>query len=165
MKIKIKDEKIIGRKLLIVEPLRVDETAGSMRGTTKCFVAVDSLELGNAPVDARPYAIANPQFKNYPLFGELRGHDNPELIAALTKVPLPFSVSVPAQAAAIVDDESRPHVAHPGVVARDLDDSHRGRQQAARGGSGRRIGRGQRLRGAGARRGFAPARGAPAPAR
>jgi iron complex transport system substrate-binding protein len=51
------------------------------------IVAVDSLELGNAPVDARPYAIANPQFKKYPMFGELRGHDNPELIASLDPQP------------------------------------------------------------------------------
>jgi len=51
------------------------------------IVAVDSLELGNAPVDARPYAIANPQFKKYPMFGELRGHDNPELIASLDPSP------------------------------------------------------------------------------
>ncbi len=50
-------------------------------------VAVDSLELGNAPVDARPYAIANPRFAALPLFGELRGHDNPELIAGLDPRP------------------------------------------------------------------------------
>jgi len=56
-------------------------------GAQDRVVAVDSLELGNAPVDARPYAIANPQFKNYPLFGELRGHDNPELIASLDPGP------------------------------------------------------------------------------
>lgn len=51
------------------------------------IVAVDSLELGNAPVDARPYAIANPQFRTYPLFGEFRGQDNPELIAGLDPGP------------------------------------------------------------------------------
>ena len=41
-----KVETMTGRKLLIVEPLRVDEKAGSMLGTTKCFVAVDSLGAG-----------------------------------------------------------------------------------------------------------------------
>jgi len=41
-----KVETMTGRKLLIVEPLRVDEKAGEMRGTTKCFVAVDSLGAG-----------------------------------------------------------------------------------------------------------------------
>ena len=41
-----KVDTMTGRKLLIVEPLRVDEKAGSMRGTTKCFVAVDGLGAG-----------------------------------------------------------------------------------------------------------------------
>ncbi|MDZ7581635.1 MAG: iron ABC transporter substrate-binding protein [Deltaproteobacteria bacterium] len=51
------------------------------------IVAVDSIELRGSPIDARPYAIANPQFKTYPLFGEFRGHDNPELIAGLRSQP------------------------------------------------------------------------------
>ncbi|MFO7713668.1 iron ABC transporter substrate-binding protein [Desulfosarcina sp.] len=51
------------------------------------IVAVDSIELRGSPIDARPYAIANPQFKTYPLFGEFRGHDNPELIAGLQPQP------------------------------------------------------------------------------
>jgi len=51
------------------------------------IVAVDSIEIKGSPIDARPYAIANPQFKDYPLFGEFRGHDNPELIAGLDPQP------------------------------------------------------------------------------
>ena len=51
------------------------------------IVAVDSIEIKGSPIDARPYAVANPQFKNYPLFGEFRGHDNPELIAGLRPQP------------------------------------------------------------------------------
>ncbi len=51
------------------------------------IAAVDSIEIKGSPIDARPYAIANPQFKNYPLFGEFRGHDNPELIAGLRPQP------------------------------------------------------------------------------
>jgi iron complex transport system substrate-binding protein len=51
------------------------------------IVAVDSIETRGATVDARPYAIANPQFKKFPLFGELRGHDNLELIAGLNPSP------------------------------------------------------------------------------
>ncbi|MCK8603658.1 iron ABC transporter substrate-binding protein [Desulfoferrobacter suflitae] len=51
------------------------------------IVAVDSIELRGSPIDARPYAIANPRFKNYPLFGEFRGLDNPELIAGLDPQP------------------------------------------------------------------------------
>lgn len=51
------------------------------------IVAVDSIEIRGAPIDARPYAIVNPQFRDYPLFGEFRGQDNPELIAALDPQP------------------------------------------------------------------------------
>ena len=51
------------------------------------IVAVDSIEVHGSPIDARPYAIANPQFKNYPIFGEFRGHDSPELIAGLEPRP------------------------------------------------------------------------------
>ncbi len=51
------------------------------------IVAVDSIEKGGATVDARPYAMANPKFKDYPLFGEFRGHDSPELIAGLDPRP------------------------------------------------------------------------------
>jgi len=51
------------------------------------IVAVDSIERRGSPVDARPYAIANPQLKTYPVFGEFRGWDNPELIAGLRPQP------------------------------------------------------------------------------
>ncbi|MGQ9620494.1 MAG: ABC transporter substrate-binding protein [Bacteroidales bacterium] len=51
------------------------------------IVAVDGIEVRGSPIDARPYAIANPQFKNYPVFGEFRGYDNPELIAGLVPQP------------------------------------------------------------------------------
>lgn len=66
--------------------------AGSLRLLTYLkaldrIVAVDSIELKGSPIDARPYAVANPQFKTYPLFGEFRGHDNPELIAGLRPQP------------------------------------------------------------------------------
>lgn len=50
-------------------------------------VGVDSVEKRKSRIDARPYALANPQFKDLPLFGEFRGHDNPELIAALDPQP------------------------------------------------------------------------------
>lgn len=51
------------------------------------IVGVDSIEARKSPFDARVYALANPQFKNYPVFGEFRGFDNPELILALPKLP------------------------------------------------------------------------------
>jgi iron complex transport system substrate-binding protein len=50
-------------------------------------VAVDDMEGRRPRFDARPYALANPQFAQLPLFGEFRGHDNPELIAALDPQP------------------------------------------------------------------------------
>ncbi|MBN1834426.1 MAG: iron ABC transporter substrate-binding protein [Spirochaetales bacterium] len=50
-------------------------------------VAVDDMEGRRPMFDARPYALANPQFKELPLFGEFRGHDNPELIVALDPRP------------------------------------------------------------------------------
>lgn len=51
------------------------------------IAAVDGIEVRGSPIDARPYAIANPQFKEYPVFGEFRGFDNPELIAGLNPGP------------------------------------------------------------------------------
>jgi len=50
-------------------------------------VAVDDMETKRSRFDARPYALANPQFKKRPTFGEFRGHDNPELILTLTPQP------------------------------------------------------------------------------
>lgn len=51
------------------------------------IVGVDSIEQRQNRFDARPYAIANPQFKGFPLIGEFRGHDNPELILGLDPQP------------------------------------------------------------------------------
>lgn len=50
-------------------------------------VAVDSAEQTRLTVDTRPYALANPQFRKLPLFGEFRGNDNPELILSLSPRP------------------------------------------------------------------------------
>jgi len=50
-------------------------------------VAVDDMEARRPAFDARPYALANPQFRDLPIFGEFRGHDNPELIVALEPQP------------------------------------------------------------------------------
>ncbi len=50
-------------------------------------VAVDDIETRRNRFDARPYALANPQFKALPTFGEFRGHDNPELILSLSPEP------------------------------------------------------------------------------
>ena len=51
------------------------------------IVAVDDMEKRRPQFDARPYALANPQFKDFPIFGEFRGHDHPELILTLDPLP------------------------------------------------------------------------------
>ncbi|MCP3926715.1 MAG: iron ABC transporter substrate-binding protein [Desulfobacterales bacterium] len=50
-------------------------------------VAVDDLERRKRRFDARPYSIANPQYRNLPVFGGFRGNDNPEAIIGLKKKP------------------------------------------------------------------------------
>lgn len=50
-------------------------------------VAVDDIEAQANRFDARPYALANPQFKTMPIFGQFRGQDNPELILTLEPQP------------------------------------------------------------------------------
>jgi len=50
-------------------------------------VAVEDIERQQSAFDARPYALAHPELKQLPLFGEFRGHDNPELIVALDTPP------------------------------------------------------------------------------
>ncbi|QSZ68346.1 iron ABC transporter substrate-binding protein [Methanofollis aquaemaris] len=62
--------------------------SGSLRyltylGAQDRIVGVDDIEKREQPMDARPYFLANPQFKDYPLIGEFRGHDDPEKILAL----------------------------------------------------------------------------------
>lgn len=50
-------------------------------------IAVDDIESRRKTFDARPYAMANPRFKTLPIFGQFRGHDNPELIMTLEPQP------------------------------------------------------------------------------
>nr|WP_320012199.1 iron ABC transporter substrate-binding protein [uncultured Desulfobulbus sp.] len=50
-------------------------------------VAVDDIEGKRRRFDARPYALANPQFKKLPVFGSFRGQDNPERILTLDPAP------------------------------------------------------------------------------
>ncbi|MFP4325979.1 MAG: iron ABC transporter substrate-binding protein [Desulfonatronovibrio sp.] len=84
----------MNRELTI--PAQVDRVICSNSGCLRLLtylqahdriVAVDSIEVKGSPIDARPYAIANPQFRDYPIFGEFRGHDSPELIAGLDPQP------------------------------------------------------------------------------
>ncbi len=52
-------------------------------GAQNRIIGVDAAEKGLTVVDSRPYAVAHPEFRKLPLFGEGRGNDNLELIAAL----------------------------------------------------------------------------------
>ncbi|WAI00437.1 iron ABC transporter substrate-binding protein [Methanogenium organophilum] len=45
-------------------------------------VGVDDIEIKENIFDARPYAIANPQFSSMPMIGEFRGNDDPEKVVA-----------------------------------------------------------------------------------
>ncbi|AKB52119.1 Iron(III) dicitrate-binding protein [Methanosarcina barkeri str. Wiesmoor] len=47
-------------------------------------VGVDSLEKEESAFEGRPYALANPQLKDYPLIGEFRGNDDPEKIISIS---------------------------------------------------------------------------------
>lgn len=65
---------------------------GSLRLLTylqaeRLIVGVDDLETRHNRLDSRPYAIANPWFRKMELFGEFRGHDNPERILSLARAP------------------------------------------------------------------------------
>jgi len=52
-------------------------------GGQDLIVGVDSIEKEPQVMDARGYALLNPQFKDYPLFGEFRGKDDPEKIIGI----------------------------------------------------------------------------------
>lgn len=54
---------------------------------TELVVGVDNYESKGTTFDARPYGLAHPEFKKLPIFGEFRGHDNPELIVGLAPSP------------------------------------------------------------------------------
>lgn len=80
----------------VAVPDTVSRVIGSGSGTLRLLtylgaqdlvVAVDDMETRRPQFDARPYAMANPQFKTLPVFGEFRGFDRPELIAALEPQP------------------------------------------------------------------------------
>jgi iron complex transport system substrate-binding protein len=83
-----------GRAVSVPDPVNnvICSGPGALRlltylGAQSLIVAVDDIEVKRRRFDARPYALANPEFKRYPIFGEFRGFDNPELILALEKQP------------------------------------------------------------------------------
>ncbi len=50
-------------------------------------VGVDDMEKSRSQIDGRPYFLSHPELRDKPLFGEFRGHDNPELIVNLDPRP------------------------------------------------------------------------------
>lgn len=50
-------------------------------------VGVDDIEKRDTKFNARPYSLANPQFKDLPIFGGFRGRDTPEKIISLPVMP------------------------------------------------------------------------------
>ena len=84
----------LGRKVNIPDSVQrvICSGSGCLRllsylGGQDKVVAVDDIEGRRNKFDARPYALANPQYKNMPVFGEFRGKDNPELIMTLDPAP------------------------------------------------------------------------------
>ena len=59
-------------------------------------VAADDMESRRTKFDARPYSLANPQFKDLPIFGQFRGHDDPERILTLPDQPQVIFKTYPA---------------------------------------------------------------------
>ena len=59
----------------------------SYLGAQDLVVGVDDVEKRNNQFDARPYAFANPQYKDLPVFGGFRGRDVPEKIISLPTLP------------------------------------------------------------------------------
>ncbi|AAM05554.1 TPA: iron ABC transporter substrate-binding protein [Methanosarcina acetivorans] len=83
-------------------------------------VGVDSIEKEKREIEGRPYVLANPQLKDYPLIGEFRGEDDPEKMIAvgpqvILKTITPGSVSVTSAADAdkLQDETGIPVVMFP----------------------------------------------------
>jgi iron complex transport system substrate-binding protein len=74
-------------------------------GAQNLAAGVDSIEKEPQKMDARGYALVNPQFKDLPLFGEYRGKDDPEKIIAINPQVI-FKISSSGQADAATKDEA-----------------------------------------------------------
>jgi iron complex transport system substrate-binding protein len=74
-------------------------------GAQNLAAGVDSIEKEPQTMDARGYALLNPQFKDLPLFGEYRGKDDPEKIIAINP-QLIFKISSSGQAEAATKEEA-----------------------------------------------------------
>ncbi len=75
-------------------------------------VGVDSIEIEETIFDARPYALANPQFREYPLIGEFRGKDDPEkIVAANPQVIFKTQLTSPEEADELSEKTGIPVIA------------------------------------------------------
>ena len=81
---------------IVTIPIKIDQIIcsgpGCLRlityfGAQDLVVAVDAIETRTNQFDARPYSLANPQFKKLPVFGGFRGNDDPEKILGLKQPP------------------------------------------------------------------------------
>ncbi|GAB7082111.1 iron ABC transporter substrate-binding protein [Megalodesulfovibrio paquesii] len=89
------------------------------------IVGVDDIEGKRREFDARPYALANPQFKTLPVFGEFRGFDRPEQILSLPTQPqLIFKIHNPSQGTDPVELQDKTGIP---VVVIDYGDLNEGR--------------------------------------
>lgn len=73
-------------------------------GGEDLIIGVDSIEKRDNPMDARGYAVLNPQFSELPLFGEFRGKDDPEKVIELSP-QLVFKSSMSAAPASAEDGD------------------------------------------------------------
>ncbi len=83
-----------GRSLILPETISkvICSGSGCLRLVTyfqaqDLVVAVDDIEKRKKSFDARPYSLANPQYKKLPVFGGFRGYDDPEKILGLDPLP------------------------------------------------------------------------------
>ncbi|NLX18747.1 MAG: iron ABC transporter substrate-binding protein [Desulfobulbus sp.] len=84
----------LGRTVVVPDAVERVICSGSGSLRLLCYlqaqdrvVAVDDIETKRNEFDARPYALANPQLKQLPVFGQFRGQDNPEVILTLDPQP------------------------------------------------------------------------------
>ena len=74
----------------------------SYLGAQDMIIGVDSQEKKVQTNEARAYAIANPQFKDLPLIGEMRGKDDPEKIIGIGPQVIFKTASLAEQPAAAI---------------------------------------------------------------
>ena len=84
------------------------------------IVGVDGMEKKKNEIEGRPYVLANPQLKDYPLIGEAKGKDDPEKIIELNPQVILKSTTIgqasaptAAEADALKDKTGIPVVSFP----------------------------------------------------